>query len=66
MQPISLIEAIYSSLPIVVDNVGSVSEKIYAGKTETLISDDEESVAALEKLSAFIVLRKRRKGLCER
>ena len=48
------------------DNVGSVSEKIYAGKTEPLISDDEESVAALEKLSAFIVLRKRRKGLCER
>ena len=49
-QPISLIEASYSSLPIVAQNVGSVSEVVEDGKTGILFSNFEESVVALEKL----------------
>ena len=49
-QPISLIEASYSSLPIVAQKVGSVSEVVEDGKTGILFSNFEESVVALEKL----------------
>lgn len=57
-QPISLIEASYSLLPIVAQNVGSVSEVVDDGVTGILVSDYEESVAALEKLIANIELRR--------
>ena len=57
-QPISLIEASYSSLPIVAQNVGSVSEVVDDGKTGFLISNFEESVIALQKLISSSVLRK--------
>ena len=56
-QPISLIEASYSSLPIVAQNVGSVSEVVDDGVTGILVSDYKESVAGLEKLIENIELR---------
>ena len=49
-QPIALIEAGYSSLPIVAQNVGSVSEVVENGKTGYLVSNFSESVVALDKL----------------
>jgi glycosyltransferase involved in cell wall biosynthesis len=49
-QPISLIEASYSSLPIVAQNVGSVSEVVKDGKTGLLVSNFDEAVIALQKL----------------
>jgi len=56
-QPISLIEASYSSLPIVAQNVGSVSEVVDDGVTGILVANYEESVAALEKLIGNTELR---------
>jgi glycosyltransferase involved in cell wall biosynthesis len=56
-QPISLIEASYASLPIVAQNVGSVSEVVDDGKTGILVSDFNSSVAALEKLINNLELR---------
>ena len=49
-QPISLIEASYSSLPIIAQDVGSVSEVVEDGKTGVLVSDINSAVVALEKL----------------
>ena len=56
-QPISLIEASYSSLPIVAQNVGSVSEVVDDGNTGFLVSNFEESVIALQKLIISSELR---------
>jgi glycosyltransferase involved in cell wall biosynthesis len=56
-QPISLIEASYASLPIVAQNVGSVSEVVDDEKTGILVSDFNSSVAALEKLINNLELR---------
>ena len=56
-QPISLIEASYSSLPIVAQNVGSVSEVVDDGKTGFLVLNFEESVIALQKLIISSELR---------
>jgi len=56
-QPISLIEASYSSLPIIAQDVGSVSEVVEDGKTGILVSDFNGAVDALEKLISNAELR---------
>ena len=56
-QPISLIEASYSSLPIIAQDVGSVSEVVGDGKTGILVSDFNGAVDALEKLICNAELR---------
>lgn len=57
-QPISLIEASYASLPIVAQNVGSVSEVVDDGKTGILVTNFQESASALERLISDADLRR--------
>ncbi len=55
-QPISSIEASYSSLPIVAENVGPVSEVVNDVLTEILVSNYKESEETLEELFENIEL----------
>lgn len=57
-QPISLIEAASLSLPLIGEDVGSVSEVIQSGKSGYLTSDFKERVDALMTLGSDPGLRK--------
>jgi glycosyltransferase involved in cell wall biosynthesis len=50
-QPISLIEASLAGLPVVAENVGSVSEVVASGKTGILVTNHRERIEALKNLS---------------
>jgi glycosyltransferase involved in cell wall biosynthesis len=57
-QPISLIEASLASLPVVAENVGSVSEVVESGITGLLVSNHAERIEALKRLLSSPDLRK--------
>jgi glycosyltransferase involved in cell wall biosynthesis len=57
-QPISLIEAASLSLPLIGEDVGSVSEVIQSGKSGYLTHDFNERVEALVALGSDLGLRK--------
>ena len=56
-QPISLIEASLSGLPIVAENVGSVSEVVNSEETGLLVSNHLERIQALKSLISSPELR---------
>jgi glycosyltransferase involved in cell wall biosynthesis len=58
-QPISLIEASLSGLPVIAENVGSVSEVVDSGVTGLLVTNQIERVDALKRLSSNSELRKK-------
>lgn len=57
-QPISLIEASLAGLPVVAENVGSVSEVVVSEVTGLLVNNHTERIRALEKLLENLDLRK--------
>jgi glycosyltransferase involved in cell wall biosynthesis len=56
-QPISLIEASLAGLPIVAENVGSVSEVVNSEETGLLVSNHVERIQALKSLISSPELR---------
>ena len=58
-QPISLIEASLAGLPVVAENVGSVSEVVNSEETGLLVSNHVERIQALKRLLASPELRKK-------
>ncbi len=58
-QPISLVEASLSGLPVIAENVGSVSEVVDSGVTGLLVTNQIERVDALKRLSSSSELRKK-------
>jgi glycosyltransferase involved in cell wall biosynthesis len=58
-QPISLIEASLAGLPVVAENVGSVSEVVSSEETGLLVSNHVERIQALKRLLASPELRKK-------
>ncbi len=58
-QPISLIEASLAGLPVVAENVGSVSEVVDSEVTGLLVTNQTERIDALKRLSSSLELRKK-------
>ena len=58
-QPISLIEASLAGLPVVAENVGSVSEVVNSEETGLLVSNHVERIQALKRLLASPEIRKK-------
>ncbi len=58
-QPISLIEASLAGLPVVAENVGSVSEVVDSEVTGLLVTNQNERFDALKRLSSNLELRKK-------
>jgi glycosyltransferase involved in cell wall biosynthesis len=58
-QPISLIEASLAGLPVVAENVGSVSEVVDSEVTGLLVTNQSERTDALKRLLASPELRKK-------
>lgn len=58
-QPISLIEASLAGLPVVAENVGSVSEVVSSEVTGLLVTNQTERIEALRRLSSSPELRQK-------
>jgi glycosyltransferase involved in cell wall biosynthesis len=58
-QPISLIEASLAGLPVVAENVGSVSEVVDSEVTGLLVTNQAERIEALKRLSSSPDLRQK-------
>jgi glycosyltransferase involved in cell wall biosynthesis len=58
-QPISLIEASLAGLPVVAEDVGSVSEVVDSKVTGLLVTNQTERIDALKRLSSSLELRKK-------
>jgi len=58
-QPISLIEASLAGIPVVAENVGSVSEVVDTEVTGLLVTNQSERIEALERLSSSPDLRQK-------
>ncbi len=58
-QPISLIEASLAGLPVVAENVGSVSEVVDSEVTGLLVTNQAERIDALKRLLSSSELRKK-------
>jgi len=58
-QPISLIEASLAGLPVVAENVGSVSEVVDTEVTGLLVANQSERIEALKRLSSSPDLRQK-------